>query len=41
MERADRATSAKRIERWKDSGLTAARFAAETGVTATALSGWK
>jgi hypothetical protein len=41
MERADRATWAKRIERWKDSGLTAAQFAAETGVSAKALSWWK
>lgn len=32
---------AKRIERWKDSGLTAAEFAAETGISAKSLSWWR
>ena len=41
MERADRATWAKRVERWKDSGLSAAQFATELGVTPKALSWWK
>jgi hypothetical protein len=41
MERADRETWAKRVERWKDSGLSAAQFATEIGVSAKALSWWK
>jgi hypothetical protein len=41
MERADRGTWAKRIERWRDSGLSAAEFATEIGVTPKALSWWK
>lgn len=41
MSRADRGTWAKRVERWKDSGLTAAQFATEIGVSAKALSWWK
>ncbi len=28
---------AKRVERWKDSGLTAKEFAAETGINAQSL----
>jgi hypothetical protein len=31
---------AKRVERWKDSGLTAKEFAAETGVKASTLTYW-
>ena len=41
MERADRETWAKRVERWKDSGLSSKEFAAEIGVTPSALSWWK
>lgn len=41
MDRADRATWAKRLERWKDSGLSAKEFAAEIGVTPKALAWWK
>lgn len=41
MERASRETWAKRIERWKDSGLTAKEFAAEVGISASSLSWWK
>src|SRR5262245_53381500 len=41
MERADRETWAKRVERWKESELSAAQFAAELGVSAKALSWWK
>jgi len=41
MGRADRETWAKRVERWKDSGLSAAEFATEIGVSAKALSWWK
>jgi len=40
MERSSRAQWAKRVERWKDSGLTAKEFAAETGVNASTLSYW-
>jgi hypothetical protein len=31
----------KRVERWKDSGLTAKEFAAETGINAQSLSRWR
>lgn len=31
---------AKRVERWKDSGLTVKEFAAEIGVNANTLSNW-
>jgi len=41
MERTSREAWAKRIERWKDSGLTAAEYAAETGIKAHTLSWWK
>jgi hypothetical protein len=41
MARADRATWARRVERWKDSGLSAKEFGAEIGVSANALSWWK
>jgi hypothetical protein len=41
MARQTRADWAKRIERWKDSGLTAAEFAAETGINAHSLSWWQ
>ena len=41
MERADRETWAKRVERWKDSGLSAAEFGAELGISPKALSWWK
>jgi transposase len=36
-----RAEWAKRVERWRDSGLTAKEFAAETGLKASSLSYWK
>jgi transposase-like protein len=32
---------AKRVERWRDSGLTVKEFAAEIGVNANTLSGWR
>jgi transposase len=32
---------AKRVERWKDSGLTAKEFAAEVGINARSLSWWR
>jgi transposase len=32
---------AKRVERWKDSGLSAKEFAAETGINANSLSWWR
>lgn len=31
---------AKRVERWRDSGLTTAEFAAELGISAKSLSYW-
>lgn len=31
----------KHVERWKDSGLTAKEFAAETGLSASTLSNWR
>lgn len=41
MERTSRETWAKRVERWKDSGLTAEEFATETGINAHSLGWWK
>lgn len=41
MERVTRETWAKRVERWKDSGLTAGEYAAETGIKAHSLSWWR
>jgi len=41
MERVDRETWAKRVERWKDSGLSAAEFAMELGVSPRSLTWWK
>lgn len=41
MSRSNRAEWAKRVERWKDSGLTAKEYAAETGLNASTLSYWK
>jgi transposase len=41
MERADRETWAKRVERWKDSGLSAKEFAGELGVSPKSLAWWK
>jgi len=40
MARTNRTEWAKRVERWKDSGLTAKDFAAEIGVKASALTYW-
>jgi hypothetical protein len=40
MSRANRAEWAKRVERWKDSGLSAKEYAAETGLKASTLSYW-
>ena len=41
MERESRETWAKRIERWKDSGLTAKEYAAELGINAHSLTWWR
>jgi len=41
MARADRETWVKRIERWRESGLSAKEFAAEIGVNAGTLMHWK
>ena len=41
MDPAVRETWAKRVERWKDSGLSAKEFAAETGLNAHSLSWWR
>jgi hypothetical protein len=40
MARSNRAEWAKRVERWKDSGLTAKEFASETGLNPSTLSYW-
>ncbi len=39
--RVGRAEWAKRVERWKDSGLSAAEFGAEIGVNPRTLTYWK
>jgi transposase-like protein len=39
--RTDRAEWQKRIERWRDSGLSADQFAAELGINAGTLRYWK
>lgn len=41
MERAGRETWTKRVERWKESGLTAKEFAAELGINPRSLSWWR
>ncbi len=41
MAKADRETWAKRVERWKESGLSAAQFATEIGVSPKSLSWWR
>lgn len=41
MERVSREAWAKRVERWRDSGLTAKEYAAEAGINAHSLSWWK
>jgi|SRR5215472_318241 len=41
MERVSREQWAKRVERWSESGLTAAEFAAEIGVKEATLRHWK
>jgi hypothetical protein len=41
MSRTSRTEWAKWVERWKDSGLSAKEFAAETGVKSSSLSYWK
>jgi hypothetical protein len=38
--RASRDEWAKRVERWKDSGLTAEQFASELGINANTLKFW-
>ena len=41
MAKADRAEWQKRVERWRDSGLSAKEFAVETGLKASTLAYWK
>jgi len=41
MARSTRAEWAKRVERWRDSGLTAKEFAAEQDISANSLTFWK
>jgi hypothetical protein len=41
MGNAVREVWARRIEQWKESGLTAAEFASESGVNARSLSWWR
>jgi hypothetical protein len=40
MEQTSREAWAKRVERWKDSGLSAKEYAAEVGINARSLSWW-
>lgn len=40
MPRASRTEWEKRVQRWKDSGLSAKEYAAETGLNATTLANW-
>ena|SRR5579864_4889621 len=40
MGRESREVWTKRVERWRDSGLSAAEFAAEVGVNANSLRNW-
>lgn len=40
-QRASREEWRKRVERWKDSGLTAKEFAAESGINAGTLQFWR
>jgi hypothetical protein len=39
--RASREEWRKRVERWKESGLTAKEFAAETGINASTIQFWR
>src|ERR1700691_5787790 len=41
MDRESRETWAKRVERWRDSGLTAKEYAAAVGINAQSLAWWK
>lgn len=41
MGRESRETWSKRVERWKDSGLTAKEFAAEVGIKQHSLTWWR
>ena len=41
MARETREVWAKRVERWRDSGLTLKEFASEIGVNANTLAGWR
>ena len=41
QEPATREKWAKRVERWKDSGLSAKEFGAETGISARSLTWWR
>src|SRR5689334_10444930 len=41
MARETRETWVKRVERWRDSGLTLKEYAAEIGVNANTLAGWR
>lgn len=41
MAKADREEWANRVQRWKDSGLSAREFESETGLKASALTYWR